>query len=98
MLPIDGMPLPLLACFVGSPILLIAAIRTSRKNRRVGLLLGIAALSLLGASWQFLTGNRRDEMAGIPHILVGGLVFWGIFVPTLAAAFYLHWRKKSRQG
>jgi hypothetical protein len=98
MLPIEGMTLPLLACFAGGAALLVASIRATGGDRRVALLLGIAAVALLGASGLFLAGNRRDEMAGIPHIVMGGLVFWGLFVPILAAAFYLHlWKNGGHQ-
>lgn len=95
---IDGMTLPLLACFAGGPVLLIIAILMWRQNRGVAVLLGIAAVSLVGASALFLTGNRRHEMTGIPYIVMGGLAFWGLFVPTLASAVYLHgWKKQEHR-
>lgn len=83
----DGLFLPLLASLATASAFLIARRRDGRYLR-LRFLFAIAWISLLGASLLVLAEDRHAEEAGIPHPVIGELLFWGLFLPVLIVALY----------
>jgi hypothetical protein len=77
----------------------IAALLGWRRHRSRGgaLTWGLCVASLFWVARSAWLSNQADEMAGIPHAVVAGLLFWFVTVPTAAVLLrgWLHRRKRG---
>ncbi len=97
MLPTDT--LLLIAGFVAGGL---AALLAWRRHRALGAALtwGLCVASIFWVARYAWLSNQADEMAGIPHALVAGLLFWFVTVPTVAVLLgsWLRARRKRNGG
>ncbi len=66
-----------------------------RRGRGAALAWGLFVASLFWVARSGWLSNQADEMAGIPHALAAGLLFWFVTVPS---ALVLVWVARTRKG
>jgi hypothetical protein len=95
MLPTDT--LLLLSSFVAGGL---AALLAWRRHRTGGAALtwGLCVASLFWVARYAWLSNQADEMAGIPHAVVAGLLFWFVTVPTAAVLLRAWFRGRRRRA
>ncbi len=94
MLPTDT--LLLAASFPAGGIAALVAFRRHR-SRGAALAWGLFVASILWVARSGWLSNQAHEMAGIPHAVVAGLLFWFVTVPT-GAVLLRGWLRRRSAG